>query len=166
MITKVMFEHDNYQYIWITSYSNHIFKIIELNDYNNKIQELIFEYNKKYIITINNLVYKSKNLEEPINFSFNIDDNNILYYAFKKFLGNDKIISIRDNYINQKLIRIEYKNNKIVFNLINCYLGDEYANTSVQIGNDLNSITYKLKKLFEEVYNLFETYNKNHTYKK
>ncbi|HHT38262.1 MAG TPA: hypothetical protein GXZ95_02465, partial [Mollicutes bacterium] len=57
MITKVMFEHDNYQYIWITSYSNHIFKIIELNDYNNKIQELIFEYNKIYIITINNLVY-------------------------------------------------------------------------------------------------------------
>ena len=46
MITKVMFEHDNYQYIWITSYSNHIFKIIELNDYNNKIQELIFEYIK------------------------------------------------------------------------------------------------------------------------
>ena len=85
MNDNIMFEYDGYQYIYSLLYNNHVIKIVELDINKNKRQELILEFNKNYIISINNLENRKLNLDDEICFNFKIDNNNLLYSVFYAF---------------------------------------------------------------------------------
>lgn len=163
MNDNIMFEYDGYQYIYSLLYNNHVIKIVELDINKNKRQELILEFNKNYIISINNLENRKLNLDDEICFNFKIDNNNLLYSVFLCFLGNKRSIIIQDRYMRQKYLIIEISRESINIKLVNCYLSDDYANTTIQV---LDSDSNKIGELYNKIYNTIVDYNRINSYQK
>ena len=163
MNDNIMFEYDGYQYIYSLLYNNHVIKIVELDINKNKRQELILEFNKNYIISINNLENRKLNLDDEICFNFKIDNNNLLYSVFLCFLGNKRSIIIQDRYMRQKYLIIEISRESINIKLVNCYLSDDYANTTIQVPD---SDSNKIGELYNKIYNTIVDYNRINYIKK
>lgn len=163
MNDNIIFEYDGYQYIYSLLYNNHVIKIVELDINKNKRQELILEFNKNYIISINNLENRKLNLDDEICFNFKIDNNNLLYSVFLCFLGNKRSIIIQDRYMRQKYLIIEISRESINIKLVNCYLSDDYANTTIQVPD---SDSNKIGELYNKIYNTIVDYNRINSYQK
>ena len=65
--------------------------------------------------------------------------------------------------MRQKYLIIEISRESINIKLVNCYLSDDYANTTIQVPD---SDSNKIGELYNKIYNTIVDYNRINSYQK
>lgn len=154
------FYEEKYMYIFEDDYT---FKIIELDNLNNKVKEITFNRNNDYSITIFNLIDFESNFSEEVHQTFYLNNESALYMAFKKLLGKKDSEIITDDFYENKSMEIKKNDNMISFVLTSKSNDEDYMKNAIQIKDIMqdivrsknNEIKIRFFHLFNDVKNAF-----------